>query len=139
MCLTLGVLYYIIILYIIYYYTYTIIILLYYYILYYTLPSSSLSPPPILPIFLYSSSSSFRSSSQSIYFLSPLIPSPLPFLFPPLQSFPPLLPIFILYVSVLTYTYLYSINISPIFIFPLLFYSQPSNNSDPACFIGVDG
>ena len=58
-------------------------------------------------------------------FPSPLLPhlSPLPSLPSLLSNIPP--PHFILYVSAFGYPYLYSIS--------------SKNNSDPACFIGVDG
>jgi hypothetical protein len=104
------------ILYILYYYIiyYTIH---YYYIISYTILSFySLSSFPSSPLFR-SYLLFYSSSLSSILFLlhSPVIP----------------FPIFILYLSVLTYTYLYYSNI-PIF---LLFIQI----SDPARSIGVDG
>ena len=112
--LTLGVILYITIIHIllyyyyyIIYYTYTYIIIIYY-ILYYTLPFLSSSLLSSVPPLLFSSLLSL------------------------LFSHPP----FILYVSVLTYGYLYSIDISSTFIFLsssilLIFYSQSFNNLTP--------
>jgi hypothetical protein len=89
----------------------------YYIILYSSLPSLP-SPIPIL---------SFCSSSVLLFLYNTLIPSPLPI--PPSSisfflSFPPL-PIFILYLSGVTYTYLYYSSIPPI----LLFQSLPDKIS----------
>ena len=126
--LTCGVRYYYIL-------SYTIILLYYYtyYILSYTILFSSSVLSSFHPIIL--SKSILLSSSQS----PPLLLSSFSFypffLIPILFPFSsPLLPLpfpshsslsFILYVSVLTYGYLYSSDIPEL--------------SDPACFIGVDG
>ena len=125
-CLTLGVILYITIIHILLYY------ILYYIILYLILYSSLLLfflPSLLFPFLLLLSSSVLYSPSPSLTILFssfPLLSFPLPYIpFLPFLFFPPLFLSFILYVSVLTYTYLYSIPILQI--------------SDPACFIGVDG
>ena len=123
--------------------TYGIILLYiiyYYYILYYTLLflSYSLLSFPIF-LFQYSSLPLQSFSSQSISFLFPL-PKLILFFPPHLISSPFTILSFKVYVSVLTYTYLYSINISPFrrgIHIHLPF--QYSRQFDPACFIGVDG
>ena len=131
--MTLGVILYIILLYIIIIYIYIYIYLYYYYyILYYTLPPSQ-SPIPsflpflsfLLPIYLLFSSFPSSDLSSLLSFPSHSFPSSShsPLLFSPLSQ--SISSSFILYVSVLTYPYLYSIT--------------SSQSSDPACFIGVDG
>jgi hypothetical protein len=121
-----------------YIYIYYIIIPILYIILYYSLPLQYSSPhlPSSFPIYLI-----FCSPTLLLIYSSPSIIS-----FP--SSIPHSLPIFILYVSVLTYAYLYSITIIPRLIFNLLFHashthpifcSSSISKTDPACFIGVDG
>ena len=139
--------YYYILLYIIYYiiyYTYTYILYIIYYIIIHTYT--------YYIIILYS-------SPYLIFF--PSFPTLLSLLIPILYN--PLLiyhssPIFKVYVSVLTYTYLYSIiylqqSFQSYSLFPLsssfkvyvsafgypYLYSRLIQQSDPACFIGVDG
>ena len=136
------------------YYTYTII----YYILSYTIISYTIlfsSVYTLLFLFFCSIPLLFILLDPSLIFSSSLPMSPLflctfPIILIPFTSFPflihsilvgtwirlsilfssILLPIFILYLSVLTYTYLYYSNIPP---------SIPHQQSDPARSIGVDG
>jgi len=120
-CLCYYIIYYII------YYTYIIILLLYIILLYtilyiisYTILSSSFYLP-----FLFCSLLFFP-YPLPIFYLPPPLSSQSFFSFLPL--FPNISSSFILYLSVLTYTYLYSFQ-----------YFRLILTFDPACFIGVDG
>ena len=120
---------------------YTIILLLLLYIILYSylllfspIPSQSISSHLPLPFpDNHSLSSSLLFSPSLQFYSSPFFPSsvssPLPIISSSLPSYLSIiihLSHFILYVSAFSYSYLYSINI-------------PSQISDPACFIGVDG
>ena len=90
-----------------------------------------LSLLPIYLLFFLFSSSLYNPPSSSHPFPSifcspipPLLSSPPPSHISPLLSSFYSFPSFILYVSMVSYSYLYSINLQ---------------HSDPACFIGVDG